>query len=178
VGDDSYTVESTAASLAEFKSAENIRSLRRDFAAKLGIPLAELSEIRVDESTVVINPRARGLSNDSKAKRIIENHKVEWLRVAQLAVPEVATATGPRFCDGGADAEKAVVGEGLLSVRDTASQLTRNWHLTLPYPPALSNISTGMISSLAQVYAITVNNRTGPDRYLRQEAGIFNKGFI
>ena len=104
-----------------------MRSLRRDFAEKLGIPLTELPDIRVDESTAVINPRARGLSNDNKAKRIIENHTVEWLRVAQLAVPEVAKATGPRFCDGGVDAEKAVVGEGLLSVRDTAPQLTVYW---------------------------------------------------
>ena len=41
-------------------------------------------------------------------------------QVAQLAVPEVAQATFPRFCDGGADAEKAVVCKGLLSVRTFA----------------------------------------------------------
>ena len=100
-----------------------MRSLRRDFAKKLGIPVRELPEIQVDESTAEINPRARGLASVNKAKRIIENHKVEWLRVAQRAVPEVAQATGPRFCDGGPDAEKAVVCEGLLNVRDTVSVL-------------------------------------------------------
>ena len=119
VGGDSYTVQSTAASLAEFKSAQHMRTLRRDFAAKLGISLAELPEIQIDESAAVINPRACGLrGNRRKAERIIENHRVEWLRVAQLAVPEVAKATNPRFCDGGADAEKTVVCDGLLRVRD------------------------------------------------------------
>lgn len=123
VGANSYKVESTAASLAEFKSMENMRSLRRDFAAKLGTPVADLPEIQIDESSSMINPRAPGLSygNRRTAERIIENHKVEWLRVAQLAVPEVAKATGPRFCDGGAASEKAVVCEHLLSVRFDSS---------------------------------------------------------
>ena len=31
---------------------------------------------------------------------------VEFKRIAQLAVPAVAAKTGPRFCAGGADAEK------------------------------------------------------------------------
>ena len=35
--------------------------------------------------------------------RMLEEHRVEFKRVAQLAVPAVAAKTGPRFCAGGAD---------------------------------------------------------------------------
>ena len=125
VGERSFTVQSTAASLVEFKSPLNIRALRHDFAAKLGIDDVDaLPEVRVDDAFAEINPRARGFasgkSNRRRAQRIVDNHAVEWKRVAQLAVPEVAAATGPRFCDGGVDAEKAVVCEGLLGVLEDA----------------------------------------------------------
>jgi hypothetical protein len=124
VGERSFTVESTASSLAAFKSERNMRSLRRDFAAKLGLDGADsVPPIRVDDAASQIN--SRGVKTGRRrqaavAQRIIGNHAVEWKRVAQLAVLEVAKATGPRFCGGGVEAEKAVVCEGLLTVLEAA----------------------------------------------------------
>eukprot|EP01052_Picozoa_sp_SAG31_P025402 SAG31_NODE_2225_length_6150_cov_2.229549_2_plen_240_part_00 len=49
-----------------------------------------------------------------QVKLMIEDNRVEFKRIAQLAVPAVAAATGPRFCAGGADAEKEAVGDTCL----------------------------------------------------------------
>ena len=49
-----------------------------------------------------------------QTSKIIKNHLVEWKRIAQLAIPDLAKATGPRFCGGGIQAEKDAVTTNLL----------------------------------------------------------------
>ena len=49
-----------------------------------------------------------------QTKDLIARREVEWKRIAQLAVPAVARATFPRFCDGGIEAEKATVNMQLI----------------------------------------------------------------
>jgi hypothetical protein len=61
--------------------------------------------------------------------------------VAQLAVPDVAAATHPRFCDGGQDVEKKAVCDVLLSVRNEAvlhSQTVQFMTTALRLDPILS----------------------------------------
>jgi hypothetical protein len=97
---------------------------------------SQLSSDLRERSTAPLDATAAGM-----AGIIIEKHKVEWLRVAQLAVPDVAAATHPRFCDGGQDVEKKAVCDVLLSVRNEAvlhSQTAQFMTTALRLDPILS----------------------------------------
>ena len=60
-------------------------------------------------------PRWHVLNEPSnQTQKIIDEHSVEWKRIAQLAVPAVAKAARRRFCDGGIQAEKDAVNAHLI----------------------------------------------------------------
>ena len=80
VGEQSFTVQSTAASLAEFKSEGNMRSLRRDFAAKLGACPGTAAAVNQGQSSLalIINHLEHVLANQGKPFVVTHHHELRF----------------------------------------------------------------------------------------------------